>query len=151
MSAAFTSPGETSASVALCRDDPKAFSPAVAAVSVLPLYRAKDVQTLLKAYGVMSREQAADPVRRDALWHGCYEALSGSNSESILNVLRFNLRPDQIGRDAADLARPMASAFSRDAAISLLKDAREHATSDFDRQKIDQALEQFTARPIIKK
>jgi hypothetical protein len=136
---------------ALQRDDVKAFTPTVAAVSVLPLYRSKDVQTLLKAFGVMDRELAADPVRRDALWHACYEGLSGSNAEAILNVLRFNLRPDQVGRDAADLARPMASSFSRDAAITLLKEARTRATSDWDRQKVDQALEQFSTRPIPKK
>jgi hypothetical protein len=136
---------------ALSRDDLKAFTPKVAEVSVMPLYRAKDVPTLLKAYATMTREQGADPVRRDALWHACYEGLSGSDALSILNILRFNLRPDQIGRDAADLARPMASAFSRDAAISMLKEARALATSDFDRARIDQALEQFSTRPVIKR
>jgi hypothetical protein len=125
---------------ALHRDEPKEFTPAVAAAVLMPALRARDAGTVLACYQQFSTEQAADPVRRDALWHACEMSLAGEPSEAMLSVLRVNLRPDQIGEDAARLARPFAQRFGRDAAIGMLEDSRPKATTDYDRHAIDEAI-----------
>jgi hypothetical protein len=125
---------------ALGRDEPKALTGAVAAAALLPALRARDAGTVLACYRQFTPQQAADPVRRDALWHGCEMELSGDPGDAVLTVLRENLRPDQIGEDAARLSRPFASKFGRDAAVAMLEEARPKSTTDYDRHAIDDAV-----------
>src|SRR5262249_4409006 len=117
--------------VALRRDERKEFTPAVAAALLFPAFRARDVDTVVACYQQSSPQQAANPVRRDVLWHACWLGLSTNPSEDVLGLLRANLRPDQIGQDAAALARPLASRYGRDTAVGMLTDARPVATTDF--------------------
>jgi hypothetical protein len=132
---------------AIAKDDPKAFTPMVAAAAVLPAYRAHDSATLVKAYANLPAGPDADPVRRDALWHGCAGELSGPNGERIVGLLRANLRPDQIGSDAADLARTVARFYGRETAISMLSDAKGRSRTDYDRAKAEDAIKMLSARP----
>ena len=118
----------------------------MAAAVLLPALRARDADTVVACYQQFSPTQAADPVRRDALWHACWLSLSTDPGEAMLTVLRSNLRADQIGKDAAALARPLASRFGRDAAIGMLNEARPKATTDYDRKNIDDALQPFLPR-----
>lgn len=131
---------------ALLADDPRAFTPKVAAAAILPLARAHDTQTLVKAYAHLTADLAADGARRDALWHACAPSLSGTPSEAVLEALRANLRPDQIGRDAAELARPVAHRYGIDVAAAMLVDARARATTDDDRGRVEEALRLLNIR-----
>ena len=132
---------------ALHRDEPRQFTPAVAAAALLPAFRSRDVDTVIACYQQFSAEQAADPVRRDALWHACWLGLTTDPTDEMLSLLRENLRPDQIGEDAAALARPLASRLGRDTATRLLNESLPRATTDYDRNAIKEALKRFEPRP----
>lgn len=139
---------------ALLRDDPAKFAPAVAAASILPLLRAHDAATLVRAYGMLPADLASDPVRRDALWHACYTLMGSSLDEASLAVLMTNLRPDQVGRDAAELARSVVrlhGAGGRDAAAGMLAEARRASTTDEDRNRVDEAIKSLNLIPVGQK
>ncbi len=125
---------------ALHRDQPAAFTPAIAAAALLPAFRARDVDLVLACYAQFSAKDAADPARRDVLWHACWLSVTTDPSEAMLQTLRTNLRPDQIGEDAAILARPMASKFGVAAALAMLNEALPRATTDYDRRQIDDSI-----------
>ena len=59
---------------ALHRDEPKEFTAAIAAAVLLPALRARDADLVIACYQQFSPTQAADPVRRDALWHACWRS-----------------------------------------------------------------------------
>jgi len=129
---------------ALIRDDPAAFSAKVAMVSVMPLYRAGDAASIVKAFGMFARDQADGPLK-DALWQACYTA--SPRDEAMLGVLRANLRPDQAGRDAAELARPIAQLYGRETAAAMLTEARKASMTDDDRSRADEALKMLNLLP----
>jgi hypothetical protein len=131
---------------ALWRDEAALFTVDVARAAVLPAMRAGDMQTIVKAFGLFTKDEA-DPVRRDALWQIGYDAIIGTPDSPTLTALRSNMRPDQVGRDAADLARPVASAFGRDAAVSMLTGAKPLCQTQWDTAKIDEAIKLLTAMP----
>lgn len=125
---------------AVLRENPHVFTAAVAAASILPLHRAHDKETLVRAYAVLPANLASDGPRRDALWHACYTSMGGTRDEVLLGLLRTNLRLDQIGRDAAELSRALAQVAGRDTAVNLLTDAKGRCTTDYDRARIDEAM-----------
>jgi hypothetical protein len=129
---------------AVARDEPKAFTAPIAAAAVLPCFRAHDRATLVTAYLQLPADLAADGARRDALWHACGPGVA---EERVVNLLRANLRPDQMGRDAADLAKQVAHFYGIGVAAAMLNDARDHSTTDYDRAVADQMLKLLTNRP----
>lgn len=132
---------------ALRRDQRTAFTSAVAAAALPAALRAKDPDLAVACFEQFSAAEAADPWRRDVLWHACRTRLNSDPSEAMLAVLRTNLRVDQVGQDAADLARPVASKLGRDAALTMLADAAPRCTTGYDKARIEEAVKRFTPLP----
>jgi hypothetical protein len=118
---------------------PEAVTPEVAAASVLPLIRAGDNRGVLAAFGKLDGPGAQDPVLRDALWLATYPLLD-QPSDELLKTLRANLRTDQVGRDAADLATAWANKNGRAQAEAMLKDVRAGLTDKGQQDSFDQAM-----------
>lgn len=135
----------------LLAERPRDVTPGVAIVSIMPLFRDRDADSILRAFDFLPTEQAADGPRRDALWHACYNLLDAPRRESMLATLRLNLRVDQLGRDAADLVIPVADALGRDDAAALLDQVRAQARNDNDRYWIAEADKRLKARPPVRR
>lgn len=123
----------------LMAQKPEAFTGAVAAVSVLPLFRAGDNKSVLSAFSKLDGEHAKDPVLRDALWLATYPLLEQPTDE-MLRVLLANLRADQMGRDAADLATAWAAKNGRAQAEAMLKQVRATLKEQSKIEAFDQAV-----------
>jgi hypothetical protein len=132
--------------LAILTDDPKSFTPRVATESILPLTRAHDTAGLIKAYAQLTPNLAAEPVLRDALWHACDSELGSTPNEAMVNLLRANLRSDQIGRDAAELSRPLAKFYGPNVGLAMLNDAKTKCQTDYDRGHIDAAMKKLAVR-----
>lgn len=132
--------------IALMRDDPRAFTAPAAAAAIMPLHRTRRPRELLDAYLQLPGPIAADPVLRDALWHAAYPLLPDGLDDRWLAALRTNLREDQVGRDAADIAQATARVFGRDVALGMLDDAKARSTTDFDRSDAQNASNRLLNR-----
>ena len=93
----------------------------------MPLFRSGDNRGVLAAFEKLDAARAKDPVLRDALWLATYPLLE-QPSDELLRVLRANLRPEQIGRDATELATAWASKNGRPQAEALLRQIRAELT-----------------------
>jgi hypothetical protein len=131
-------------SAAVARDQPGAFTVQVAHASVLPAFRAGDLPTIIAAMEKLSPEQATGP-QRDALWLAAWPVMSTLDKRS-LDVLARHIREDQVGRDAADLARGIHASAGVKETADFLIGARERAKNDYDRQDIQQALLRYNIR-----
>jgi hypothetical protein len=129
---------------AILKDDPKSFTPQVAAAALLPLARARDARTFFKAYAALSAADAADPVYRDALWHIAYTNLGPGLEEDAIALLRLNLRADQPGRDAAELSSSYLARYGRAKALDLLTDAISRSPSEPDRAEASEAMKRLS-------
>lgn len=76
-----------------------------AAEAILPVFRAGGTRDVVRLYERLNSKDAADEDLRDALWLSAYTAVDSAADERSLEILRDNVRPGQIVRDAADLAR----------------------------------------------
>jgi hypothetical protein len=135
----------------LMKDDPKAFTSAVAAASVLPIFRAAAparARTLVEVFDHLSRDDAAQPGLRDALWLACGPGLAGNRDERTLSTLSMNLRPEQIGADAAALAPALRSLHGQAMAHNFLQDARAQTQHHTELSAIDDALRALPAAPL---
>ncbi|MFN0132598.1 MAG: hypothetical protein ACKVW3_08735 [Phycisphaerales bacterium] len=135
----------------LLKERPRDVTPGVAIVSIMPLFRARDAEGIVGMFASLSREQAADGPRRDALWHACYNSLGSRRDQALLAALRLNLREDQLGKDAADLTIPVADALGRDEALGLIEQARSRARNDNDRYWVAEADKKLKTRPGVRK
>jgi hypothetical protein len=131
-------------SAALLRDDPKSVDVKTAKEMVLPAARARDTWTLVRAFAILPTNEASDGVLRDALWHACYLELPTTTDQAMIAVLRSNLREDQVARDAADLAGAVQRLVGRDAAFTMLAEAKEKSRNDSDKQKAEEAIKRLT-------
>lgn len=132
--------------LAVLSDDPKSFTPRVAAESILPLMRVHDAAGLVRAYAQLTPNLASDPVLRDALWHACDAELGSTPNEAMVDVLRSNLRSDQIGRDAAELSRPLARFYGPNVGLAMLNDAKAKCQTDYDRAHVEAAMKKLGVR-----
>jgi hypothetical protein len=66
--------------------------------------------------------------------------------EAALRVLEANLRPDQIGPDASELARGFTVKFGRREAAALINTVREKARTEYDRVEIEDAMKRYGIR-----
>lgn len=128
------------------REQPGNFAPDLARAAVLPVFRAGGPDragSLVRIYQHLPADAAADPVLRDALWLACLPGLAAARDETMISTLRTNLRPGQVGRDAAALAPALSALFGRDVAASMLNDARRAARLHVDRETIDAAQQRL--------
>jgi hypothetical protein len=129
----------------ILKSKPEAFTPPVAAASVLALMRAGDNQGVLAAYSKLDAAHAADPVLRDALWLASYPLLEAP-TDSLLLLLRANLRPDQIGRDATELAKAWMLKYGRERAETMLREVRSGLTDKGQVGAFEQAVKAASER-----
>jgi hypothetical protein len=134
---------------AVLRDEPKAVTAAVARGLVMPLARARDIPSLVRAYGMLPGAMASEGVLRDALWHACYPELGTTSDQAMVAVLRGNLREDQVGRDAADLAGALGRLFGREAAFAMLAEAKDKSRNESDRKKVEEAVKRLTVTRMV--
>jgi hypothetical protein len=105
--------------------------------AIMSLARRGELKTLAKAYALLPAPAARRSDLRDALWHAAYRALPESRDESLLSVLRLNIRDDARSRDSQELAEPFAALFGHDAAARMLAESRDRTSEPGDRLKID--------------
>lgn len=128
---------------ALLREDAKEVTPEVAEISIMPLARTHNLTGLVKAYSMLPANLASQGALRDALWQACYAPMPGTDDQTMLTVLRTNMRMDQIGRDAAELSGSTARLFGRDTAVSMLEGAKAKSVNESDKARIDEALKRL--------
>jgi hypothetical protein len=122
----------------LMKTKPEKFTAEVAAASVLVLMRAGDNRGVLTAYQKLDAAHAKDPVLRDALWLATYPLLDQPTDE-LLRTLRANIRMEQLGRDATDLATAWAAKHGRETAEAMLRELRSTLKEKGPQDALDQA------------
>lgn len=132
----------------LLKDDPKSLTAKVAEIAVLPLFRTGDRGAMVKAYALLPKQAAMDPVLRDALWLSFYRSLPTTKDSEILNALRGAIRDDQPARDACELSEPYVSVFGRDAALGMLQEVRAKATDPGEQSKLDREIGIQSGSPV---
>jgi hypothetical protein len=117
----------------------------LAALAIMPVFRAEGparqrTDTLIQLYNLLTPEQAEDGVLRDALWHACWLELSIGERADLADLLRNQMRPDQIVRDALDVAGAMRRLYGRDAALAMLRGVRDGLPAGKDRDDLEKAM-----------
>jgi hypothetical protein len=131
---------------ALLREQPEAVTAGAADAALMPVFRMDDLETFVALYGRLSPGHASSGWRRDALWHMAHPRLSATRSRALVELLAAHLRPDQMGRDAGELAGPLARLTSAAGAEAMLRRARDAAPPG-EREEVDKALAEFQKRP----
>lgn len=131
---------------ALLIEEPAAITASVADAALMPVFRRGDLATFVELYKRLAPEHAASGWRRDALWHMAHPQLVGTRTPELLEILGANLRPDQIGRDASELAMPMSRLLGAGEAVAMLERARSATSNQQERDAIDQAITQMRNR-----
>jgi hypothetical protein len=132
---------------ALLQDEKSSVAPGAACAAIPSLQRSRRPHEIARLYATLPKDRASDPILRDVLWQSQYPEVSEGSDATIVSVLAANLREDQPGQDAALLAPMMARAMGSDAAISMLKAARDRSKTDFDRTRAEEAIKRVPARP----
>jgi hypothetical protein len=129
---------------AVRKDAADSFDEALGLAAGLAAFRAGDFETLAAAVGVVAAEKVPGELR-DALWLAAWQRM-GRLDESSLRVLEQNLRADQIGPDASELARGFTVKFGRREAAVLINAVRERARTEYDRIEIEDAMKRYGIR-----
>lgn len=132
--------------VAILADASTTLAPGAAGAAITALQRTNRPRDLVRAYALLTKDRASDPILRDALWQAAYPEIHEGSDEALVKVLAANLRDDQAGQDASVLAPAMARAMGRDAALEMLRDARARSRSELDRTRADEASKRLAAR-----
>lgn len=130
------------ASAAL-KEDEKAVTAEAAREMVMPLHRAHDAESLVRAYTRLAPKDAANPVLRDALWQACYPLMSTTTDAGMVGELEHNLREDQATSDAGDLAPAMARVSGRDAAETMLNTLKSRYPGPPDQARLEEAIKRL--------
>jgi hypothetical protein len=79
------------------------------------------------------------PEVRDALWHSVYPSL-GSLPDDVIEVLKANVRQEQLPRDAIDLSTAIRRVSGDAAAKNYLRGVREGVTHEPWKKELDRAI-----------
>ena len=123
----------------LLKDKRGTITPAAAELAILPLFRAKAHADIAPMYALLDAPRAKSPPLRDALWHAAYPRLTAPGEEWV-NVLRVNLRPDQLARDATALAAAISRTKGKPQADAYLTQVRDGLTDKAQQDALDAAL-----------
>lgn len=129
----------------LLRDRPGEVTAGVAAAAIPSLQRTRRAAELAAAFALLPADRAKEPPLRDALWQSQYPGL-GSLDAKTVSTLRANVRPDQPGRDAADLASAVERTFNRESATTMLREAQAASKTEWDRQEVETAMKRLGGR-----
>ncbi|MBC7771362.1 MAG: hypothetical protein H7210_02590, partial [Pyrinomonadaceae bacterium] len=124
---------------AIQSDKPVEMTEQLAMVGIMPVYRSAwpvkggepadppRHEFISRLAARIGAGMSAAPELRDVLWHGAYTSM-GSLSEETIEVLKKNLRPEQLGRDAIDLAGAVRRRDGAGAARAYLSEVRAGTT-----------------------
>jgi hypothetical protein len=115
--------------------------------ALMSVFRAGDVETFVAVYSMLSPQHAESGWRRDALWHKTHPRLGSTRNPALVRLLAAHLRPDQVGRDAAEVATPYSRLIGSSEAVAMLQSARPRAHADSERNHIEQAITQIQSSP----
>ncbi len=124
---------------ALLDSKPDKITSGVARACILPCIRAGKGELVVRLYPSLSQDAAKDGVMRDALWLTTYPALEHPADETMLNLLKANIRPDQVERDAKTLGAAWRAKFGATAAAQLFKDLQGRFTEKSQRDGLEKA------------
>ena len=129
----------------LLKEKPETVTDPLAALAIMPVFRAggpvrERTETLIRLYALLTPEHAEDGVLRDALWHACWLELSIGERVDLADLLRNQMRPDQIVRDALDVAGAVRRLYGRDAALAMLRGVRDGLPAGKDRDDLEKAM-----------
>ncbi len=141
----------TSLVTARLAESPITLSPAAARAGALSLFRAPPISppptpSSFPAHLLIARliahapgAAAESPDLLDALWHSVYPHL-GSLPHEVIDILKVHLRPEQLPRDAIDLAGAIRRTSGHDAAKAYLRSVRQGVTYDPWKKELDRAI-----------
>ncbi|MBX3388385.1 MAG: hypothetical protein KF691_02895 [Phycisphaeraceae bacterium] len=135
---------------ALLRDRPAAINLAVAKAAVPPLVRAgrtADAVGFFKAFNLKPDDKSTDAqMLRDYLWEACSISLRSRISPpeaGTLDLLRQNLRPEQLDDDLIELGRAWAQVFDFASANSMIESVAAQQTEPHLKKKAQRAIEEM--------
>lgn len=135
---------------AILRDRPAAITPALVRAAVPALARAgrsSDVVALLKIAPLKAEDKSTDAAMlRDNLWFACAIPLKSKVSPpdaSTLEMLKENLRPEQLDQDLIELGSAWAQTFDFAAAIGMAESVAARQTEPHLKKKAARALEEL--------
>ena len=132
---------------ALVAERAEALTAEAADAALMPVFRQGSLDSFIAVYQRLTPEHAAVGWRRDALWHKSHREVATTRNVSLVRLLAAHLRPDQIGRDASEVAGPYSRLVGAQPAIAMLRTVRERAATDGDRREIDEAMERSQRSP----
>jgi len=124
----------------LLAEDPGKLTPEAMEDSVLPLYRAGDFASMVRAFESLPAAAAARPDLRDALWHSAAVGLDTSRDARLLRLLPRSIRSESRLRDVLEIADPFAAAISPEAALEVLTAERALLTDSGAQRELDAAM-----------
>jgi hypothetical protein len=131
---------------AMQREKSPALTADILAAAILPAFRAGQPLGVVELYSQLPSDHAADPILLDALWLASEPLLKNRPSPTTLETLRDNLRPDQLERDATELARAWALNSNRSEALLMLQELRPTYTDPALKQALERAISAYRAR-----
>lgn len=126
--------------MAVLNDEPAAVTGALAEAALMPLLRTGRREELVRMYTHLDPAAAADPIPRDMLWNAAWPLTASSSDVSLANLLRDNLRDDQVARDALTLAPLLERASGPGAGRSFLSGVLQRVTDARDRADLERAI-----------
>ncbi len=121
-------------------------TPEVAAAAIPASARLGERDLVASLYARLTPELARDPVLRDMLWLSAGVVEGVRIDQPQLDLLRDNLRDDQIEADALALAQAWGLRTSRAQAAGLLIELKARYPREEQRQALDRALANYRAR-----
>ncbi|MDX2117215.1 MAG: hypothetical protein SFY96_03425 [Planctomycetota bacterium] len=131
----------------LLKDNPSSVTPSVAANSILPLFRAAKFADMVMMYTKLSPKDAENGMFRDALWFAAYATPREMIGGTTLGLLRENVRPDQLERDAGELAVMWGASKGSAQAVAMLQQLRDAQPDAQRKGDVEKALASYKSRP----
>ncbi len=138
---------------ALLKERPTSVTPAVARALIPALMRAGRTQDVVAAFGlakIKAEDKSNDTAfLRDCLWSANANALRSKISPpdvSTLEMLRDNIRPEQIDQDLIDLGGAWAQVFDFAAASGMVESITAQTTDPYQKKKAMKAVEEMKRR-----
>jgi hypothetical protein len=123
----------------LLHDRPDQVTAEVARAGVLACYFAGRFDTVVAAYARLAMLAESAPMLRDVIWHTVWPTIS-TLREREEAMLRASLRPEQMGRDAAELAAAIRLTQGEAAMRAFANEVRGRLPDDESRRQFEAEL-----------
>lgn len=125
----------------LLRDRPEAFDAEVARAALLPLFRAGKPEEVVACFGRLSPRDRREVLFLDALWHA--GRLRMFADQSVLSVLRQNLRRGQAAADAIELAEAWTHTHGSHSAVGMLQSVLAETRNRREQRQLDKRINEM--------